>query len=398
MSSENIPISSEKPDRFPKFSQGEPSETQTPTQLSLFSVENETLKQSLNLVDPTLANMVNKWLAVLTLRQHQILRLRYGLDAKALTLEQVGDQINLTRERVRQLQKKGLNTLKKRSNYRKIEHLYNFVYKTFEGAYGLQNEKQLITSLKENIEIGEINPGAALQLVLDIKKEIIWSSKAKVWVIGKDLAREVENVQKRLLKILEKNHIAAQVFRYLLHALDIAKKAQPGQFVIIRLDETGERIPITISDADPTSGTLTLYVQAVGKTSLEMSQMKVDDFILDIVGPLGNPSEIDRFGTVVLVGGGFGIAAIHPIARALTQAGNKTISILGVRTKELLILEKEMLKVSNEVHVVTDDGSYGEKGMVTNSLQMMIDEKEFEIKNKNEKEKIRSTCFRDSYH
>jgi sulfide dehydrogenase subunit beta len=179
-----------------------------------------------------------------------------------------------------------------------------------------------------------------------------------------------------MFKIIEKNQLAPQVFRYLLQASDIAKKALPGQFVIIRLDETGERIPITISDADPTKGTLTFFVQAVGKTSLEMSLMNVGDLILDVVGPLGNPSQIDLFGTVVLVGGGFGIAAIHPIARALTQAGNKTISILGTQTKERVILEGEMEKASTEVHVVTDDGSYGTKGKVTNILQSMIEKKE----------------------
>ena len=179
-----------------------------------------------------------------------------------------------------------------------------------------------------------------------------------------------------MFKILNKNHLASQVFQYLLHAPDIAQKALPGQFVIVRLDETGERIPITISDSDPIQGTLTYYVQAVGKTSVEMSHMNTGDFILDVVGPLGNPSEIDLFGTIVLVGGGFGIAAIHPIARALTKAGNKTISILGARTEELLILEKEMSIASSEVHVVTDDGSYGTKGLVTDILQILIDKKE----------------------
>ncbi|MBT7180455.1 MAG: sulfide/dihydroorotate dehydrogenase-like FAD/NAD-binding protein [Nitrospina sp.] len=179
-----------------------------------------------------------------------------------------------------------------------------------------------------------------------------------------------------MFKILDKKHLAPQVFRYLLDAPDIAKKALPGQFVIIRLDETGERIPITISTADPTHGTLTLYVQATGKTSMEMSRMKIGDFILDVVGPLGNPSPIDLFGTVVLVGGGFGIAAIHPIAHALTQAGNKTISILGARTKELVILEEEMSKASTIVQVVTDDGTYGAKGLVTDTLQELIEKKE----------------------
>ena len=179
-----------------------------------------------------------------------------------------------------------------------------------------------------------------------------------------------------MFKILKKTQLAPQVFYYLLHAPDIAKKALPGQFVIIRLDETGERIPITISDFDPIDGTLTFYVQAVGKTSLEMSLMHAGDFILDVVGPLGNSSQIDLFGTVALVGGGFGIAAIHPIARALTQAGNKTISILGARTEELGILEKEVLVASTEVHVVTDDGTQGTKGLVTDILQVLIDKSE----------------------
>ncbi len=175
-----------------------------------------------------------------------------------------------------------------------------------------------------------------------------------------------------MFNILQKERIAPQVFRYLVYASDIARKALPGQFVIIRLDKTGERIPITISDSNPADGTLTFYVQAVGKTSLEMSRMNDGDSILDIVGPLGNPSIIKYFGTVVLVGGGFGIAAIHPIARALTQAGNKTLSILGARTKERVLLENEMLKASTEVHIATDDGSHGVKGLVTNILQEII--------------------------
>ncbi|MBT5468960.1 MAG: sulfide/dihydroorotate dehydrogenase-like FAD/NAD-binding protein [Nitrospina sp.] len=179
-----------------------------------------------------------------------------------------------------------------------------------------------------------------------------------------------------MFKILKNTHLAPQVFQYLLHAPDIAKKALPGQFIILRLDETGERIPITISDSDPIQGTLTIFVQAIGKTSIEMSLMHAGDFILDVVGPLGNPTQVDLFGAVVLIGGGFGIAAIHPITRALTQAGNKTIAILGARTQELVILEKEMQNAATQVHVVTDDGSYGEKGRVTDTLKMLIENKE----------------------
>lgn len=179
-----------------------------------------------------------------------------------------------------------------------------------------------------------------------------------------------------MFKILEKNNLGPQVYRYLIDAPDIAKKAKPGQFVIIRLDETGERFPITISDMDPQVGTLTLYVQAVGKSSIEMSQLKEGEFILDLAGPLGNPSEIKNFGTIVLIGGGFGIAAIHPIARALTLAGNKTLSILGARNSDLVLLEKEMRAVSSEVHVITNDGSAGRKGLVTELLLEIIQSKE----------------------
>ncbi len=174
--------------------------------------------------------------------------------------------------------------------------------------------------------------------------------------------------------ILEKENLAPRVFRYIIQAPDIAKKARPGQFVIIRLDETGERFPITISDMDSNSGTLTVYVQAIGKSSLEMSELHDGDSILDVVGPLGNASEIAKFGTVVLVGGGFGIAAIHPIARALTEAGNHTLSILGARTAELVLLEDAMRKVSSEVCIVTNDGSSGSEGLVTDVLLQKIKE------------------------
>ncbi len=179
-----------------------------------------------------------------------------------------------------------------------------------------------------------------------------------------------------MFKILEKEHLGPQVYRYLIDASDIAKKAKPGQFVIIRLDEMGERFPITISDMDPQAGTLTLYVQAVGKSSIEMSQLKEGEFLLDLAGPLGNPSEIKKFGTIVLIGGGFGIAAIHPIARALTLAENKTLSLLGARTRDLVLLEEGMRSVSSEVHVITNDGSAGRKGLVTELLLEIIESKE----------------------
>lgn len=177
-----------------------------------------------------------------------------------------------------------------------------------------------------------------------------------------------------MFRILEKQQLAPQVFRFVLEAPDIARKARAGQFVILRLDERGERIPLTISDAQTEKGTIVLFIQVVGKTSTQMSELNAGDSILDLAGPLGNPSEIALFGTVVLVGGGFGVAAIYPIARDLTQCGNTTISILGARTQELILLQEEMKRVSTEVLSVTDDGSSGTKGLVTDELKRLIDE------------------------
>jgi len=179
-----------------------------------------------------------------------------------------------------------------------------------------------------------------------------------------------------MFKILEKSDLAAQVYKYVVEAPDIARKAEAGQFVILRLDEHGERFPITLADWDSEKGTLTLFVQAVGKSTIQMSRMTAGQSIRDVVGPLGVPSHVEKSGTVVALGGGFGIAAIHPIVRAHTKIGNKTISILGARTKNLLILEEEMRKVSSEVRIATDDGSYGHKGFVTDILKELLENKE----------------------
>lgn len=175
-----------------------------------------------------------------------------------------------------------------------------------------------------------------------------------------------------MFKITRKIDLSAKVFKYVIEAPDIAKKAQAGHFVIIRLDGKGERIPITIADWDSNRGTITLFVQAVGKSTIQMSRLQDGESILDVVGPLGNPSHIEKSETVVAIGGGFGIAAIHPIVRENTKIGNKTTSILGARTKDLLILEDEMRNISDEVRIATDDGSYGEKGLVTDILKEMI--------------------------
>jgi ferredoxin/flavodoxin---NADP+ reductase len=179
-----------------------------------------------------------------------------------------------------------------------------------------------------------------------------------------------------MYKILEKNDLAASVYKYVIDCPDIARKAKAGQFVIIRIHEQGERIPITIADMDSQNGTITLFVQAIGKTTIQMSKLKSGDSVMDVVGPLGEASHIEKFGTVVSIGGGFGIAAIHPIVREYKNAGNKTISIIGARTKDLLLLEEEMTKVSDEVRIATDDGSKGTKGIVTDVLKDMINNKE----------------------
>jgi ferredoxin--NADP+ reductase len=146
--------------------------------------------------------------------------------------------------------------------------------------------------------------------------------------------------------------------------------------VILRIDDTGERIPLTIADSDSEKGTIVLICQSVGKTSTQLNQLQTGDVIQDIAGPLGKPSHLENFGTAVCIGGGVGIAVAYPIAKALNEKGNNVISILGARTKELLILEDEMRKVSNEIRITTDDGSYGTKGFVTDALQQIIDQQE----------------------
>lgn len=171
-------------------------------------------------------------------------------------------------------------------------------------------------------------------------------------------------------KILHKEQLSENVFRIEAHAPLIATSAQPGQFVIVCIkDEYGERIPLTIAGFDVEKGTITLIFQRVGKTTAEMADMKVGDSFDTIAGPLGKATHIDKFGTVVCVGGGIGNAPLLPIARAMKNAGNKVISILGARNKELLILEEEFAQISDEIIVVTDDGSYGRKALVTEPLK-----------------------------
>ena len=174
-------------------------------------------------------------------------------------------------------------------------------------------------------------------------------------------------------KIIRTDTLAPSMFLMEVEAPKIAHKRKAGQFVILRIDETGERVPFTIADSDVERGTITIVYQVVGKTTDQMSGLKVGDTILDIVGPLGKPTHIEKFGTVCCIGGGTGIAIAYPIAKALGEAGNKVISILGARTKELLFYEDETRSISDELLVCTDDGSYGQKGLVTEMLKQVID-------------------------
>lgn len=177
-----------------------------------------------------------------------------------------------------------------------------------------------------------------------------------------------------MFEIIEKKELAHTVYQFRLKAPLIAKKRKAGQFVVLRMNEQGERIPLTIVDSNETDGTITIIVQEVGKSTAILCGMAAGDSILDVVGPLGKPTHIENFGIAVCVGGGIGTAPVLPIARALKAAGNKVVSIIGARTKELLILEPEMREASDELHVTTDDGSYGHHGFVTQVLQKMIDE------------------------
>ena len=176
-------------------------------------------------------------------------------------------------------------------------------------------------------------------------------------------------------EVLENILISELVNQYTIYAPEIAQARKAGQFIILRLDENGERIPLTIADADSEAGTLTLIVQAVGKTTQRMTELKAGEKLLDLVGPLGSPTHIENFGKVVVIGGGIGIAPAHPIAEALKQAGNHVTTILGARMKDLIFFEDKMQATSDETIICTDDGSYGKKGLVTDILNELSEEK-----------------------
>ncbi len=168
-----------------------------------------------------------------------------------------------------------------------------------------------------------------------------------------------------MFKILEKQILSDAVVLFVIEAKDIAQKAKAGNFFVLRIHEKGERIPLTIADFDREKGTITTVFQKIGKTTNELSTLNEGDFITDVIGPLGIPSHIENFGKVICVGGGVGIAPVYPIARALKEAGNTVISVIGARMKELIFWEDKMRSVSDELIIVTDDGSYGRKAVVT---------------------------------
>ncbi|MBT3260896.1 sulfide/dihydroorotate dehydrogenase-like FAD/NAD-binding protein [bacterium] len=181
-----------------------------------------------------------------------------------------------------------------------------------------------------------------------------------------------------MYQIIEKQVLTPVSKLFVIKHPQLAQKAQAGQFVIIRLHEKGERIPLTIADFDAKAGTISLVVQEVGKTSQEMGALKTSDQILDLIGPLGYASHIQNYGTVICIGGGLGIAPIYPIARALKKAGNRVLSIIGARNQELLFWEDKMRAVSDELYVVTDDGSSGHKGLVTEVQKELINKEKIQ--------------------
>jgi NAD(P)H-flavin reductase len=174
-------------------------------------------------------------------------------------------------------------------------------------------------------------------------------------------------------KIIEKQHFSEKVVKMVVEAPAIARSRRPGHFVIIRCGEGGERIPLTIADADVKKGTITLVIQAVGASTKKICELNEGDYLTDVVGPLGRATKIERHeGTVVCCGGGVGVAPLLPIIKAMKEAGNRVVSVLAARTKDLIILEEQVREYSDEVVIMTDDGSYGRKGLVTDGVESVI--------------------------
>ncbi|MDD6698873.1 MAG: sulfide/dihydroorotate dehydrogenase-like FAD/NAD-binding protein [Veillonellaceae bacterium] len=177
-----------------------------------------------------------------------------------------------------------------------------------------------------------------------------------------------------MFKILKKEELSPNVYAMEIDAPRVAKKAEPGQFIVLRVNEEGERIPLTIANFDRETGRILIVFQVIGASTMELAALNEGDSVLDFVGPLGRPSEIGKLdGTMVVVGGGIGVAPTFPIARAMKEAGNKVIAIMGAKTKDILVMEDEMREVTDEIVVTTDDGSRGIKGFVTNAVQALVD-------------------------
>ena len=173
-------------------------------------------------------------------------------------------------------------------------------------------------------------------------------------------------------KIISNELISPNVAKMVVSAPYVAQHRKAGQFIILRVGETGKRIPLTIADSDAAAGTISLFYQIVGKTTTDMSKLTDKDSLMDVAGPLGHPTEIKNYGTVACVGGGIGVAPIYPISSAMKKAGNRVVNIIGARNQELLILEDEITAIGDEIIVCTDDGSYGRKAFVTQALEEVI--------------------------
>lgn len=180
-------------------------------------------------------------------------------------------------------------------------------------------------------------------------------------------------------KILEKEYFSKNVARIVLDAPEIAKSRKPGHFVIVKIGEKGERIPLTIASSDSEKGTITLVVQTVGVSSAKLVNLEVGDEVTDVVGPLGLATHIEKVGTVLCAGGGVGVAPLLPIVEGFKKAGNRVITILAARTKDLVILEEQMREFSDEVIIMTDDGSYGNKGLVTKGMEEIIQREKVDL-------------------
>ncbi|GAB6123180.1 sulfide/dihydroorotate dehydrogenase-like FAD/NAD-binding protein [Dysgonomonas termitidis] len=180
-------------------------------------------------------------------------------------------------------------------------------------------------------------------------------------------------------KIVDKEYFSENVVKFEVEAPLIARSRKAGHFVIVRVGEKGERIPLTIAASDVAKGTITIVIQAVGASSKKICDLNIGDYITDVVGPLGQATHIENYGTVICAGGGVGIAPMLPIIEAMKKAGNKVISVLAARTKDLVILEKQVAEYSDEVIVMTDDGSYGYKGLITNGIEMVVNREKVDL-------------------